>query len=70
MILHGKRGYLEGFMKFNVNEDCLLQYLKSPDELSCCTDMLKLSNQIMEKHFILENILTQKTSLLYNDYSL
>ena len=47
-------------MSFNVNEECLLEYLKCPDELACCTDMLKLSNQILEKHFILENIITQK----------
>ncbi len=57
-------------MSLNVNEDCLLRYLKFPDELSCCTDMLKLSNKILENHYVLENILTQKTSLLYNDISL
>ena len=57
-------------MNHNVNEDCLLKYLKSPDELSYCTDMLKLNNQILEKHFVLENILTQKINLLYNDSSL
>lgn len=50
----------------NLNEECLLNYLKSPDELSYSTDILKLNNQILEQHFLLENILTKNLSLRYN----
>lgn len=50
----------------NVNEECLLKYLKSPDELSYSTDILKLNNQILEQHFLLENILTKNLNLGYN----
>ena len=51
----------------NLNEECLLRYLKAPDELSCCTDILKLNNQILEQHFLLENILTKNVNLGYNN---
>jgi hypothetical protein len=51
----------------NLNEECLLNYLKSPDELSYYTDVLKLNNQILEQHFVLENMLTKKINLSYND---
>lgn len=50
----------------NVNEECLLKYLKSPDELSYSTDILKLNNQILEQHFLLENILTKNLNFGYN----
>lgn len=50
----------------NQNEECLLQYLKNPDELSYSTDILKLNNQILEQHFLLENFLTKNFNLGYN----
>lgn len=50
----------------NLNEECLLKFLKAPDELSCCSDILKLNNQILEQHFILENILSKNLNLVYN----
>ncbi len=50
----------------NINEECLLKYLKNPDELSCHTDVLKLNNQILEQHFLLENVLIQNLDLSYN----
>lgn len=53
----------------NQNEECLLNYLKNPDGLSYTTDMLKLNNQILEQHFILENILTKNFHLGYNSKS-
>lgn len=53
----------------NVNEECLLRYLKSPDELSYYTDVLKLNNQILEQHFVLENVLSKNFNLSYNDKS-
>lgn len=50
----------------NLNEECLLNYLKSPDELAYSTDVLKLNNQILEQHFLLENVLTKNLNLGYN----
>jgi hypothetical protein len=40
----------------NLHEKCLLKYLQNPDELDYSTDILKLNNYILEKHFILKNI--------------
>ena len=51
----------------NLHEECLLKYLQSPDELSFSTDVLKLNNQILEQHFLLENFLTKNLTLSYND---
>lgn len=50
----------------NLHEECLLKYLKTPDELSYSTDILKLNNEILEQHFLLENILIKNLSLGYN----
>lgn len=50
----------------NLHEECLLKYLKSPDELAYSTDVLKLNNQILEQHFLLENVLTKNLNLVYN----
>lgn len=52
----------------NLHEECLLKYLKSPDELSYSTDILKLNNQILEQHFLLENMLTKNLNLSYNNH--
>ena len=41
----------------NLNEECLLRYLKHPDELSYNTEILKLNNHILEQRFIVKNIL-------------
>lgn len=51
----------------NLHEECLLKYLKSPDELNYSTDILKLNNQILEQHFLLENVLTKNLNLVYNN---
>lgn len=51
----------------NQHEECLLNYLKNPDELSYATDILKLNNQILEQHFLLENVLTKNLNLRYNN---
>ena len=37
----------------NLHEQCLLRYLQNPDELAYSTEILKLNNFILEKHFIL-----------------
>ncbi len=50
----------------NLHEECLLKYLKSPDELSYSTDILKLNNKILEQHFLLENVLSKSLNLSYN----
>ena len=44
----------------NMNEECLLGYLKRPDSLCYCTNMLKLNNEILEKHYILKNFDIEK----------
>ena len=53
----------------NLHEECLLKYLKSPDELGYSTDILKLNNQILEQHFVLQNILSTNLNLIYNNRS-
>lgn len=40
----------------NLHEKCLLRYLQNPDELSYSTEILKLNNFILEKHFILNHL--------------
>lgn len=51
----------------NLHEECLLKYLKNPDELSYSTDVLKLNNQILEQHFLLENVLSKNLNFGYNN---
>ncbi len=36
----------------NLHEDCLITYLKKPDELSHATDVLKLNNKMLEKKMV------------------
>lgn len=38
----------------SLNEECLLNYLKKPDELAYITEFLKLNNKILENEFITE----------------
>jgi len=40
----------------NLHEECLLNYLRHPDELAYTTELLKLNNSILEKRFVLENL--------------
>ena len=44
--------------RMNLNEKCLLRYLKYPDELSFYTEILKLNNKIMEQKFVTKHILS------------
>ena len=44
----------------NLHEECLLKYLKNPNELSYSTEILKLNNLILEKQFILKNFMNVK----------
>lgn len=43
-------------INMNMHEQYLLKYLQNPDELSYSTEILKLNNFILEKHFILNNL--------------
>ena len=49
----------------NLNEECLLKYLKSSDDITYCTNILKLNNQILEQKFILRNFINKKSSSRY-----
>ena len=51
----------------NLHEECLLKYLKRPDELSYTTDILKLNNFILEKQFIVKNFVAKSLSISYTD---
>ena len=40
----------------SINEDCLINYLKKPDELAYTTEILKLSNKLLERDFVKSKI--------------
>ena len=39
-----------GYM--NLHEECLINYLSKPDELAYTTEILKLSNKLMERELV------------------
>lgn len=47
----------------NLHEECLLKYLKFPDEIATNTEILKLNNMIMEKKFLLKTFSTKLSQL-------
>lgn len=51
----------------NLHEKCLLKYLKNPDELSYSTDVLKLNNFILEKHFLMQNFIAKSSLFHYTE---
>lgn len=51
----------------NLHEQCLLRYLTFPDELSYATEILKLNNQILEKRFVVKNILANVSLINYTN---
>ena len=51
----------------NLHEQCLLRYLKYPDELTHSTEVLKLNNFILEKRFIIKNFVAKSTQISYTD---
>ena len=51
----------------NLHEQCLLRYLKNPDELSYSTEILKLHNFILEKRFIVKNFVAKSSRINYTD---
>ena len=36
----------------NLHEECLINYLSKPDELAYTTEILKLSNKLMERELV------------------
>ncbi len=56
-----------GILLMNLHEQCLLRYLQNPDELTYSTQILKLNNDILEKQFILRNIIAKSASLHYTE---
>lgn len=51
----------------NLHEQCLLRYLKNPDELSYSTEILKLNNFILEKRFVVKNFVAKSSKFTYTD---
>ena len=51
----------------NLHEECLLKYLKYPDQLSYTTEIIKLNNLIMEKQFLMKNFVAKSFSISYTD---
>ncbi len=51
----------------NLHEQCLLRYLKNPDELSYSTEILKLNNFILEKRFLVKNFVAKSSIINYTD---
>jgi len=51
----------------NLHEQCLLRYLKHPDELSYTTEILKLNNKILQEKFIARNIIANLSLLNYTE---
>lgn len=51
----------------NLHEQCLLRYLTHPDELSYTTEILKLTNRILEQRFLVKNILANTALLNYTE---
>lgn len=56
-----------GLNNMNLHEQCLLRYLKNPDELSYSTEILKLNNFILEKRFIVKNFVAKSSNINYTD---
>ena len=51
----------------NLHEQCLLRYLKNPDELTYSTEILKLNNFILEKHFVVKNFIANSSQIHYTN---
>ncbi len=51
----------------NLHEECLLRYLKYPDDLSYSTEILKLNNYILEKRFLMKNFVAKSMTISYTD---
>ena len=49
----------------NIHEDCLINYLEKPDELSHTTDVLKVNNAILAKNYNRKILLAKKNQAYY-----
>jgi len=47
----------------NLHEECLLNYLRYPDNLANMTELLKLNNLILEQSFIAKNFKDVKLNI-------
>ncbi len=52
----------------NIHEECLLNFLQKPDELSHTTDVLKINNHIFEKNFLKKVFLAKTNCINYTYY--
>ena len=53
----------------NIHEECLINYLQKPDELSHTTDVLKLNNALLAKKMKNKLFLAKKDELTYTNIS-
>ena len=51
----------------NIHEECLINYLQKPDELSHTTDVLKLNNALLAKKIKTKLFLAKNTRLNYTN---
>lgn len=49
----------------NIHEECLLNYLQKPDELSHSTDVLKVNNHLFEHSLVKKLFLANLTCVNY-----
>lgn len=53
----------------NIHEECLINYLQKPDELSHTTDVLKLNNALLKKRMQYKLFLAKNDNLNYTNKS-
>ena len=51
----------------NIHEECLINYLQKPDELSHTTDVLKLNNALLAKRMKNKLFLAKNTQVNYTE---
>ena len=51
----------------NIHEECLINYLQKPDELSHTTDVLKLNNALLAKKMKNKLFLAKKVQVNYTN---
>ncbi len=67
MCLRALYFFIYRWLQMNLHEQCLLRYLKNPDELSYSTEILKLNNFILEKRFLVKNFVAKSTRIHYTN---
>lgn len=51
----------------NIHEECLINYLEKPDELSHTTDVLKVNNAILARRMQNKLFLAKNNNVNYTD---